>query len=152
MINVVPFELKHIAEFVPEKSNLDIKATAIVNMLDTNRELVSFLVDDKMVCLLGVNHYREGTAEVWLIKSTEIYKYKYEFFKRVKDLIDNFLFENLKLHRVEMSILAGWEKGYKWADKLGFKFEGIMKAYDTNYNDHALFARTVLWKEQQQQQ
>ena len=53
------------------------------------------------------------------------------------------IFPELKFHRLEIAIEAGWEKGIKWASKLGFTAESICEAYDHHYTDHIIFTRVV---------
>ncbi len=43
--------------------------------------------------------------------------------------------------RIEASVKAGFRNGWKWAERLGFEFEGTMRGYGHDGSDYHLFAR-----------
>ena len=47
------------------------------------------------------------------------------------------------MHRLEINIQATWKKGLKWANKLGFEEEGIMRQWDQHRNDYVRFVRIM---------
>lgn len=141
MINIERFELKHLLNFEPKFAFPDIIANMEANMNNPYRECLSLMNGSTLVSIAGVNYLRPGAGEVWLIPGTAVEKNKFCFFKAVKWLIETYLFEHKKLHRLEMAIKADWEQGKLWAKKIGFEYEGMMKQWCPNKEDHLLYAR-----------
>lgn len=48
-----------------------------------------------------------------------------------------------RYRRIEANVLAGFRPGAKWVRMLGFQFEGLMRRFDQDGNDHALYARVL---------
>ncbi len=48
-----------------------------------------------------------------------------------------------RYRRIEANVLAGFRSGNKWVSMLGFQFEGLMRHFDQDGNDHALYARVA---------
>lgn len=138
--NLKPSELE---QFQPKSLMVDFVGDMVKNINHPDREVMGMWRKDKFLCVLGVNFLRPGVGEVWLIPSVYVDRYPCEFFKAVYRLINNYLLGKCSLHRVEMAVEYGWQKGVKWAEKLGFQLEGVMEAYDLNYRDHFLFAKVV---------
>lgn len=69
-------------------------------------------------------------------------KYKAWSHRVIRDVLD--ITENThKLHRIESLILKGHEVSMKWAEKLKFKKEGLLRKYDSQKNDYWLYARII---------
>lgn len=49
--------------------------------------------------------------------------------------------ERLSYRRLEMTVVASFAAGHRWARLLGFQVEGYMRAYDPLGRDHVLYAR-----------
>lgn len=49
--------------------------------------------------------------------------------------------ENLPHRRIEMTVTAGHEEGFRWAKLLGFQCEGLMRCYGPQGEDCFLFSR-----------
>lgn len=141
MIKVQRFEMSHLEGFqCRENFNGDLTIPMMENMMDPKRDVVSLIKEGEVICFAGVNHLRVGVGEVWLIGGKAIEKYKFEFFKTVLGLI-KFVEEQMNLHRIEMAVDCSWQDGAKWARNLGFRFEGIARAYDFQRRDHAIYTR-----------
>lgn len=118
----------------------DFNNTMITNLLDSSKDITSLHVGDKVIAFAGINHLRLGVVEAWVIRGKGIDDNKFEFFKKIKGLID-FVFEFMSVHRFEIAIDNEWDKGHKWARTLGLELEHICKAYDHFRKDHAIYVR-----------
>lgn len=47
----------------------------------------------------------------------------------------------LKIHRLQMTTIVGWDILPRWARLLGFEYEGKLKAYGPNREDHLVYGR-----------
>ena len=141
MINVKKFQMKHLDKFECSNFIPDLKLSMVENDMNPKMDIVSLIDQDgNVVALAGVNHLRLGVGEVWIIRSELINDHKFDFYKTINGLID-FLFLGMGLHRVELAIICSWSGGAKWAQSLGFKFESITRAYDYQFNDHAIYTK-----------
>ena len=113
--------------------------------MDPKKDIVSLIHNNEVICIAGINHLRIGVGEVWLISSDLINKCKFEFYKTVRGLV-KFVMEKMGIHRCELAIDLRWKEGHKWATSLGFKFESIARAYDFNFNNHAIYTRIERWQ------
>ena len=143
MIKVQKLNPLNLLGFKPKREMFDFTNSMVKNIDHPDREVMGLWKNESLVCIAGVNFLRPGVGEVWIIPSAFVDVYRCEFFKSIYRLINNYLLDRCGLHRVEMAIEVGWEKGVKWAEKLGFELEGIMRAYDHNYRDHYLFSKVV---------
>lgn len=103
--------------------------------------IYTFHSDGDIVGIVGITHMWPGVAEVWSILSEKSKDFPITLHRNVLDLL-NVYQEDYNMHRFQLTVLKGFEEGYKWANALGFKAEAIMVKYDASGNDHILFART----------
>lgn len=141
MIKVEKFKMTHLENFEHSSIIPDLELSMVGNDMNPKVDIVALVNEyGDTVALAGVNHLRMGVGEVWIIRSELIKEHKFDFFKTISGLID-FLFLVMGLHRVELAIICSWEGGDKWANSLGFKFESITRAYDYQFNDHAIYTK-----------
>ena len=143
MIEVKLFKIEHLDSFEPKDQFEDIYRDMKLNLLNPNMTILSLMVGDKCVAIEGVTKYRTGVGELWLLPSVHVDSMKLNFFKTTKWLIYSIAFEQLRFHRLELAILKGWHKGYKWARKLGFEYSHVCDAYDNLYQDHVIYKKVV---------
>jgi len=139
MIRLCKFEMEHLEKFDHLDYGSDIKADMQYNIDMPNRTAFSLFRGDEVIALAGVSDFRPGVGEVWVIKGSKIPEFKVEFFKTIYRLVHGFALNRAGYHRLEMAVDCEWEEGPKWAEKLGFEFMGISKAYDLNYKDHKIY-------------
>jgi len=149
MINVVAFEIGHLNDFYPKDWYEDLNRDMSLNIKDRSKLIFSLLWKEKTLAIFGLTEFRKGVCEIWLLPSIYVDQCKFSFYKCVRGLVHDFIFDDLKYHRVEMAILKGWEKGIKSAKSLGFKEEHVCEAYDTQYRDHLIFTRIKRWQQVQ---
>jgi len=143
MIKLDAFQMGHLDNFVSRFEFPDLAHHMELNLVNEGRECISILNDTTLICIAGVNYLRQGVGEVWLIPSVDVDNHKYGFYKAVRWLVDKYLLEYKKLHRLEMAVKADWEKGLKWAKSIGFSREGFMKKWCKDQQDHILYARVL---------
>ncbi len=141
MIRAERFQLHHIIGFVPRDGYENLENDMRGNLADPTRDLVSIFRDDTVIAIVGLNRLRVGVGEVWLICSKFVNEIPYAFFRFIDQLINIFVMELMGLHRVQMAVDCRLPKNVKWAKTLGFQYEGLMKRYDLEGNDHYLYAK-----------
>jgi hypothetical protein len=100
------------------------------------------MVGDKVVMIGGVSVTWPGVGFVWLLTSDLVKEHKAFFHRTCLNIIEKGIVK-YKLHRVDTAIMKDHEVSLKWANRLGFQQEGIMKKYDSEGNDYCLFARVI---------
>lgn len=147
MINLVHFHISHLDNFKPKDEFEDLERDMTKNLLDTSKTMLTLqLGTGETLAIVGISTFRAGVGEVWILPSVYVDDHKLGFYKDIKSLIYDYLFNELKYHRLEIAILKGWEKGMKWAKSLGFKKSHICEAYDSHYRDHVIFTRIMKWQ------
>ena len=141
MINIVRFQMSDIDNFNSDNTFVDLEFDMKRNLSDPCMSMVTLVNKSKVICIAGVKELRHGVGELWLIPSVYVKDNKINFFKTIYCLIYNLIFTNMCFHRLQMAIKLNDKKATKWADKLGFKKEGIMKAYDHLGDDYFLYAK-----------
>lgn len=141
MIRVTKFQLHHIVGFDPREPYEDFEFNMRANLSDPTRDLISFIDDKEVIAIAGINHLRPGVGEAWIICSAKVGNKPFEFFKKVKKVIDDLLLDIMGMHRIQMAVLTSSKRNRKWAQKLGFELEGIMQKYDLEGNEHLLYAK-----------
>ena len=95
------------------------------------------LVEGKTVWgCAGVRELESHRAESWALIHEEIGTTFFRFHKGVVEFLDN-----CKYKRVEMVTVDGFKKAERWAEMLGFKWEGCMQKYFPDGGMGNLYAR-----------
>jgi len=117
------------------------------NILDVKKTILSLMSWDNKACVavVGVTEHRLGVGEVWLLPSVLVDKTKLNFFKAVKLIVDELALKILKFRRLDLAVMEGDLQGYKWAEKLGFKQQALIEAYDEYYNNAMMFYKVDKW-------
>ena len=92
----------------------------------------------------GVTPIWKGVACAWLLTGCSIEKYK-KFLHRTVTNVLNEAIKNLGLHRIETTILVSHNVSQRWAERLGFANEGLLKKFDSNKNDYYRYALVKPW-------
>ena len=141
MIDVRKFKLEHLERFKPESFIPQLGYEMAANFNDPTKDIVSLLdINGEVIAFAGINHLRTGVGEVWVIRSEFIKFHKFSFYKTCLRLVE-FCLEIMDLHRLELAVNVNHPEWFKWAEKLGFKFEGKQERYDYLGNDHLIYVR-----------
>lgn len=95
-----------------------------------------------IVAIGGVCLARPGVGSGWAITSDLFVKYKIFTHRAIRDIIEDGI-QCYKLHRVEAAIMKKHKVSCKWAERLGFKKEGLMRQFDKNKRDYYMYARII---------
>jgi len=94
----------------------------------------------KIIGIGGVMLMWEGVGAGWVITSPLFPRYKVWVHRVIRDIVCEAIKE-FKLHRVESLILESHEVSCRWAERLGFKKEGLLNSYDRDRNNYYMYAR-----------
>tara|TARA_E500000178_G_scaffold282138_1_gene282620 strand:+ start:1957 stop:2412 length:456 start_codon:yes stop_codon:yes gene_type:complete len=145
---IVPYNTQHgdeMIEFGLNDELMNIDASFTKNRIDFAMAGLSFtlLDDNKPVCSGGIIPTWLGNAEGWVISSKRIFKNKIKAARLIKKRTD-LLCANNKIWRLQTTVKADFKIGFRFAQFLGFKNEGLMKAYGPDKTDYYRMARIYL--------
>ncbi len=133
---MVGYHPEHLAKITPKA----IHAGEVPKAIGT--PAVTILKGDLVLAIFGAQFVRPGVYHVWGLVSTEVAKHPISFFKAAEKTLAWYE-RTSKTHRIQMDIRAGHFDLMKWAHLLGFRHEGIMRAYSEDRSDHYLYAKVV---------
>tara|TARA_Y100001973_G_C5077126_1_gene270591 strand:- start:39 stop:470 length:432 start_codon:yes stop_codon:yes gene_type:complete len=90
----------------------------------------------------GVIKLWQGCYEGWVIATNKVDDYPVETARLIKSYVDDLIIKN-KMHRLQTAVLVGYKQGYRFAEFLGMKNEGLMKKYDYMQQDYMRYARVI---------
>jgi len=145
---VVPYETQHgdeMIEFGLNDKLMDIDAGFTENRIDFALAGLSFtlLHNNNPVCSGGIVPLWNGVAEGWVISSKRIYKERIRASRLIRKRTDLLCAAN-KIWRLQTAVKSNFKTGLRFAEFLGFKNEGLMKAYGPDKTDYYRMARIYL--------
>ena len=96
--------------------------------------------EGKIIAIGGVVVLWDKVGSGWVMTSDLLLKYKTWVHRSIKEILELAIVK-YNLHRTESIILKDHIVSQKWAERLGFKKEGLLKKYDSNKNDYYLYSR-----------
>lgn len=103
--------------------------------------LYSFIDEQhEVVAIVGGWVLYPGVAELCSVTSSLVYKYKKDFIKFMKQIIDT-LQKKLNLFRMQFAVPLEVRALDKYALALGFQEEGLMRQYGPDGSDYKLYSR-----------
>ena len=145
---IVPYETQHgdeMIEFGLNDKLMDIDANFTENRIDFTLVGLSFtlLHNNNPVCSGGIVPLWNGVAEGWVISSKRIYKERIRASRLIRKRTDLLCAAN-KIWRLQTAVKSNFKTGLRFAEFLGFKNEGLMKAYGPDKTDYYRMARIYL--------
>ena len=145
---IVPYETQHgdeMIEFGLNDTLMDIDASFTENRIDFALAGLSFtlLHDNIPLCSGGIIPLWNGVAEGWVISSKRIFKNRIKSARLIKTRTDILCAAN-KIWRLQTAVKANFNTGIRFAEFLGFKNEGVMRAYGPDKSDYLRMARIYL--------
>jgi len=133
-------------EFGLNDKLMDIDANFTENRIDFALVGLSFtlLHNNNPVCSGGIVPLWNGVAEGWVISSKRIYKERIRASRLIRKRTDLLCAAN-KIWRLQTAVKSNFKTGLRFAEFLGFKNEGLMKAYGPDKTDYYRMARIYLW-------
>ncbi len=99
-------------------------------------------VDGRPIGIIGMTFNWQGMADVWALLSEEVLKYPFFLHKKAKYYLD--LYQKImNVHRYEANIRCGFEAGFRWAERLGFQAEGLMRKWGPEGHDYMKYGRVA---------
>ena len=153
MIRLAPFEIEHFDWILPRLRSIDAISIQGLDLVEYRKTLEgmmdsapigSFVTDDGQVAAIcGALKKWDGVADFWMLTSNLVTKFPLSFHKSCIEGLD-FLMSEFGIHRLQASIAERHVISQKWAHRLGFQPEGLMKAYGPDGANHYLYARVNL--------
>ena len=145
---IVPYKTQHgdeMIEFGLNDKLMDIDANFTENRIDFALVGLSFtlLHNNNPVCSGGIVPLWNGVAEGWVISSKRIYKERIRASRLIRKRTDILCAAN-KIWRLQTAVKSNFKTGLRFAEFLGFKNEGLMKAYGPDKTDYYRMARIYL--------
>ena len=145
---IVPYQVQHgddMIEFGLNDKLMDWDANFTENRIDFALAGLSFtlLCNSECVCSGGIVPLWSGVAEGWVISSKRIYENRIKASRLIKKRTDLLCAAN-KIWRLQTAVKSNFKTGLRFAEFLGFKNEGLMKAYGPDKTDYYRMARIYL--------
>ena len=145
---IVPYKTQHgdeMIEFGLNDKLMDIDANFTENRIDFALVGLSFtlLHNNNPVCSGGIVPLWNGVAEGWVISSKRIYKERIRASRLIRKRTDLLCAAN-KIWRLQTAVKSNFKTGLRFAEFLGFKNEGLMKAFGPDKTDYYRMARIYL--------
>lgn len=138
-MNIIPFQPIHLKLLMlqPQQEH----ARQYLGQPEYARTLMSgpaftAMEGERVIAMAGVLPYWEGRAEAWALLSGDLKRH----FLRIHRAVLRFL-ETSDIRRIETAVDANFPQAIAWAEKLGFKCEGLMIGYTPEGRDCYRFAR-----------
>ena len=141
-----PFELEHVRGTLAVSSELGLDSLLPHFTEDDWRairdggEVFSGFHNDRFLGIAGVSLKWPGRAEVWALVGAQLSKR--DMLWVTIEVIEFLEFTHDRgYRRLETTVAADHEAGHVWAEKLGFRAEGLLGCYGLEGQDHQMYAR-----------
>lgn len=114
--------------FVTQQQAIDIAASKGIGW--------SAEVDGQIIACAGIVHIHDERGVAWAMLSADALRH----IKTLHRVIGRVV-ANAPWRRIEMTVEASHDAGCRWAERLGFQREGLMRAYTPDGRDCFLYAR-----------
>lgn len=95
---------------------------------------------ETVIAILGGFPFVPGVIHFWAIIAKQVRECPIAFHKECIKILDWYE-QHEKPRRIQWEVKADYLMGCKWAESLGMKREGLMKAWGPDGSDHYLYAR-----------
>jgi hypothetical protein len=142
MIEVRPFELYHLelirAQGVQSAQVRDISHVPLTSATLTKPQgpAVSAFAADRLILCGGIVRQFEGHGQCWAVLSQDASRHMLWLHYATRRFISL-----ERWQRLEASVEKGFTAGCRWAELLGFKFEGEMPNYGMDGQTHLRYGR-----------
>lgn len=135
MITIIPFKQEHL-EKIELKENYA-QGECPKTVVHTAFTLMD---GETVMAVIGGFPFVPGVIHFWAFISVHVRKKPLEFHKACIKVIQWYE-KSEKPRRIQWEVKADYEMGCRWAESLGLKREGLMKAWGPDGADHYLYAR-----------
>lgn len=134
---IVPFKPEHLESFKENGGKVLVGNISnmgeILKQLGLKKTIFSGIVEGRVVAIAGIMFLWNGVGEAWASFTPEGEHYMKSIHRKSKEII-RYCLEN-GFWRIQTNILAGFHKGIKWVEGLGFKYEGEMRKFSPDGKD-----------------
>ena len=145
-ITIRPYKFSHFKRLVVRphedviKKAVKLSDTEWANSIGKEAvEAYTCYLDGEIFCIGGLNILWEGVGEVWVIGSPEISKNKFSYMKVIKFYLKYFK-DKYHLKRVQAQIVDDYDMLKRFAERLGFVYEGTLHNYCGGDLDNCMYA------------
>lgn len=140
-LDVVPFEPWHLEWLTEMTAEAWLgKDLNYGRMLKSAGPCFTGFVGDQVIACAGAFQVWEGRAQAWSMLSTALPQHIMGVHRAVKRFLDRY-----PVRRVEITVDPRSAPAVKWAQRLGFSYEGTMPGYTPQGDTMDLYAR-VHWR------
>lgn len=132
-MRIIDFKIDHL-DLIAFKHNKICKNILECFVLENAK---SFIVDNRIVFVWGLELIRKGVAHCWSIPTIYTEKNKI-FIHRKTNLFINKYVQKLNIHRLQTTID---NNNVKWIESLGFKRESVLKKITADKKDEYLYTK-----------
>jgi hypothetical protein len=144
-MDIVPFKREHLSNLALQKMQTHmaplLSDPAYGEGLEAQPLSFTAIEDGKVYACGGLIEEWHGVARAWMLITGEMNGKFMPIHRAVKRAINANL--GTAFHRIEMSVLKHHEEGCRWANMLGFEFEGLARKYSPDGEDFYKYARVV---------
>lgn len=141
-MSIVPFKAEHLEELMPTLgiplSNLP---DGCVKLFATEGHAYTALKQGRPVGAAGVMPIWAGVGEAVGFLTKEFREHHPKTLHKSVSWGLAEIQRNFKYHRIQLSVTLGYHVGYRWAERLGFKWEGVMPLYTIDKRTFVRFGK-----------
>lgn len=137
-VTTEPLRMEHVASIELRQHERELTDGLNFGFIIQNASALTLKAGETVIAIIGFYPIWKGVAEVFIVPSIHVCKYKKSFYKIVSQWLKT-LFDS-DLHRVQATAVRD-ELSYNFMAKLGFRYEGTMHAYTSNKDDYCMWAR-----------
>lgn len=137
MIKVSPYIDGDVFHVEPFEKEFDLK---MQNIIALSGYAYTVKHDHKIIGVFGATEVNKGCFHMWSLLSEEIQKFPLATYKITSAFINSMLVHG---RRIQMTTAMNNPRALRFAYRVGFSLECIMKQYGPDGQDHYLFAKVA---------
>lgn len=140
--NATPEDVRYVVSRAKEvfRGESDILETSLLD-IECGPAFSLLNADGSPACVVGGVRIWAGVARCWAVTTNDLDLHPIAFTRVLLGLITSCV-RYYKVHRLEITVKADFKAGIRWAQVLGFRREGHLRAYGPDKTDYLIFGRT----------
>ena len=144
-VNIVDFSVRHLSGMTLRPQSR-ISFDHIPNYPDKLRAVEhtkwshTAVVTGDIVCCFGVIELWPGLGEAWMLTSDKVKRYPISLTRGARRYFDAAA-RDLQLRRLQITTNVNDELAVRWANRLNFTQEGLLRRYGPDGSDHFMHSR-----------
>lgn len=139
MIRVDPFTMADVDAIIPQDAQLDDWPDDMaphLHALAGKGRAFSLRAEGRILCIVGVMEVHRQAATAWALMAPGCWGHMGEITRIVRNYLDDQPFR-----RIDMLVRAHFGAGHRWAARLGFDREAVLRAWTPDGEDMVMHAR-----------